>query len=176
MSIIKSLTVEEVTNIRTLINGITGLWAPHEIRGQSISLAGIPELAGKTIWLHYKDYGDWIQYKSEQITAIQHILDDLKNKISNTARFGRTYIHTLGPGKIVGRHRDGSANYRDPAYFDVVKRYQIYLDIPEQCEIESASLIAENSLVLFDHKSWHSYTNNSDRDLVFIVFDLLENK
>lgn len=174
MTIIKSLTSIEANNIRTLVDGITDSWGPHGIAGQSMPLSNIPELAGKTIWLHYKDPGDWIQYESEQITSIQHILTGFRIEIAPNARFGRTYIHTLGPGNIVGRHRDGSTAYRDPTYFDIVKRYQVYLDIPEQCEVESASLIAENSVVLFDHKSWHSYTNNSDRDLVFIVFDLLD--
>ena len=174
MTIIKSLTLTEVIHIRTLINEITDFWGPHEIRGQSMSLSGNTELAGKTIWLHYKDYEDWIQYDSEQIKSIQNILNDFRVQISPNARFGRTYIHKLGPNKIVGRHRDGSNSYRDPTYFDVVKRYQLYLDIPEHCEIESVSLIAENSVVLFDHKSWHSYTNNSNSELVFIVFDLLD--
>lgn len=174
MTIIKSLTSSEITYIRSCIAGLTDFWGPHEIPGQSMSLSGNTELSGKTIWLHYKDHGDWIQHDSENIKSIQDILDNLRIEISNNTRFGRTYIHRLDPGKIVGRHRDGSNLYRDPMYFDVVKRYQIYLDIPEQCEIESGSVIAENSVVLFDHKSWHSYTNSSDNDLIFIVFDLLE--
>ena len=171
MAIIKSLGESEVKTWLTLIRDCESLWGPHNRFGGTPLIA--PDdyaRAGETIWLHRRDDDEWINYNSSSANQIVDILKSYRDDILPGARFGRVYVHRLKPGKIVSRHRD----VNDPKYFAVVKRHQVYFDIPESCEIESGSAIVSNSVVWFDHRAWHSYTNNSDRELIFVVFDLLD--
>ena len=168
MTIIKTLTEDEVARMLGLIESLESSWGPHEKFGGS-PLSRVNDSAGETIWLHYREDGNWRKPDEPSALELITVLESYRDMIMPHATFGRAYIHRLKPGKTVTRHKD----VYHPAYFSVVKRHQVYFDIPEKCEIESGSLIMKNSVVLFDHSSFHSYTNNGDRDLIFIVFDLL---
>jgi len=169
MTIIKKITEIEISELQSSIADSESLWGPHSLH-TGVALCQDKDRAGETIWLHTRDGSDWLNYNSEPIKKIHNVLEMYRDMVMPNSRFGRVYIHRLKPNKIVSRHRD--VNDRD--YFLVVKRYQVYFDIPEHCEIVTDSQILENSMVWFNHNEWHSYTNNSDKDLIFIVFDLLD--
>lgn len=89
---------------------------------------------------------------------------------------GKIYCHVLHPGQKIYRHSDSKLPFINKLF----KRYQIYLDIPEGTKIvlddnvvmDNAAL--KNSLLDFNLKKYHYYENNSDQNLYFFVFDILQ--
>lgn len=158
---------DSVNIIRTSLIGLDDLWKDHEIFG-GIKLGKTN--GGKTIWLHHRSRkSDWLTYNDTNINLLIDFIKTIAIEFHNSHEFGRAYIHRLKPSQQVSPHVD--APY-DPEYFSNVTRYQIFLDIPENVEIESTPMPAPNSLILFRNDILHSYYNNSTVDLIFIVFDI----
>jgi aspartyl/asparaginyl beta-hydroxylase (cupin superfamily) len=79
----------------------------------------------------------------------------------------RSYIHRIKPGKEIPKHVDDN----DQPYFLVCKRYQLFINIPNNVIIESVPKAKENTFFWFDHNKFHYYKNNSNEDLIFCVVD-----
>lgn len=98
------------------------------------------------------------------------LLEFLKNKISPNANITRTYITILPPGKIIYPHSDASGNY-----FPTINRYQFYFTGNKECIqiIKNENFKIEPGYFYhFDHRQIHEYKNNSNEDLILIVFDI----
>jgi hypothetical protein len=161
------LNDESISAIRLSLTGLDNLWKKHEIFG-GIKLGKTNP--GKTIWLHHRTKeSDWLTHHNTNLHLLVDFIKNTAIELHNSHHFGRTYIHRLQPTQEVTAHVDAPW---DPAYFNKVTRYQIFLDIPEHIEIVSTPMPEQNSLILFRNDILHSYRNNSTIDLTFIVFDI----
>jgi hypothetical protein len=109
------------------------------------------------------------------LTETEKFINFLKSYIDPTKSktIGRAYITILPPGKKIYKHDDNDETSR---YWNKIDRYQFYYtgstDVIQM--IDSTSFPAlPGYLYLFDHKKEHEYKNNSNENLILLVFDLL---
>jgi hypothetical protein len=165
---VKPLDNESIILIKESLKDIDHLWGKHDrFGGNPLSQNNY----GDTIWLHLRRFSSqWITYKNTNLDRLQSFIDSLVAE--DEPQYGRAYIHRLAPGKQVFLHSDADST----GYFESIKRYQLYKDIPPGIEIVSEPIIKSNSFVLFRHDIPHAYYNKSDETLIFIVFDVLQGK
>ena len=106
----------------------------------------------------------------DKFNATVRLLEILKNRVNFDAIITRVYVTILPPGKIIYSHCDASGNY-----FSTIDRYQFYFTGNKDC----VQIIKDNQFSVgpgyfyfFDHRQIHEYKNNSDQDLILMVFDL----
>jgi hypothetical protein len=102
------------------------------------------------------------------INSIKRYIDPTSSKT-----LGRAYITMLPPGKKIYKHDD---NDESSPYWNKIDRYQFYYtgstDVVQTIgNINFPAL--PGYLYLFDHKKEHEYENNSNENLILLVFDLL---
>lgn len=160
--LIRKLTLSEKKDITIEINENLHLFGNHS---SSIDYSKVGALReGSTIWLI--DEAEVI-YHQDKFQIIRKIMKEISDSY-NFPNFGRVYIHRLAPGNAIPLHTDSNR-----PYYNLINRYHIYLDIPQGLEILHAGYtIEEDSIMLFNHKGFHKYTNKSNQNAFFIVFDL----
>lgn len=100
------------------------------------------------------------------------LLNRLKNVVdpSNKRLLVRSYVTILEPKKQIYSHCD-----TDGPYWNTIDRYQFYYtgnDNMTQLIDDTLFPIAPGYLYQFDHRQIHAYTNNSNQNLMLMVFDL----
>ena len=92
--------------------------------------------------------------------------DRLKKELQYSS-IGRVYVHKLLPNTKIFKHAD-----RYPYHF-LIDRYQIFLKIPENCEIECAQSneITSNCIFKLNHLESHSYNNTSLENFYIFILD-----
>jgi len=111
---------------------------------------------------------NWLNYENAGVKTFVDIIYKYVLEFNSNPTFGRVYLHRLHPGGIIPKHQDDN----DQPYFSIIKRYQLFLNIPENIFIESEPLPLKNSILCFNHLKFHYYKNKSNEDLFFCVFDL----
>ncbi len=87
----------------------------------------------------------------------------------STGKVGKSYWHRLKAGTVVYRHIDCGN------YYDRTHRFQLFprTDPGQVAFIDDAEeRYASGTLLAFNPGLLHAYENRSDRDCVFLVFDL----
>jgi hypothetical protein len=159
-----TLSQTEANDIKEVIKNSSDLFTKHNVYG------GYEIGTGRSLWLHLREFNsDYITYDVD-ITPVVDTVEKFRQDNFSNAKIGRCYIHRLLPGDIVHRHRD----LIDGVYFQITKRFQLFLNIPNGMYIESDPYPKENSIFLFNHKENHEYKNNGNEQLAFIVFDLCD--
>lgn len=148
----------------------SNLWTNH-FEGQYAKTGALRY--GKTFWLRKIDHN--------MNLLLDRCIDwPESNKIiktySQNNSWGRSYWHWLKPGDSIDRHHDKNLGFSDK----VLHRYQVYLDVPLGCEIwidegKFDSRTLGNCVLNFNMYYEHYYKNNSDQDLIFMVFDVFKN-
>lgn len=100
------------------------------------------------------------------------LLEKLKNiiDINDTKELSRAYVTLLAPNKNIYAHCD-----TDGKYWSEITRYQFYYTgNSDMTQIIDGNVfpVAPGYLYLFDHTQIHEYHNNSNEDLMLMVFDL----
>lgn len=99
----------------------------------------------------------------------------------NMSKVARCYWHRLRPGERIDVHRD--KDDENGSYFNKINRYQLFFEIPQDMVIVMDSELwnfkeskkISNSLIFFNHADWHYYSNNSNKDVQFLVIDFVKN-
>ena len=120
------LSTQESSFLKNSLLECKELFGPHEKFG-GIPITGERKSgtkSGSTLWLHLRDFNeDFIEYNNPHINNVISFLTKFKNENFKDARFGRVYAHCLPPDTFIVRHHD----YNDATYFNVIKRFQIFL-------------------------------------------------
>jgi hypothetical protein len=163
--IIRSLTQEEQHNICTELAQIdSSVWIKHVLPYQK-NLTALYE--GLTIHLNWSN--PLIPTRPELFPNTMNIIDN----VLNGGLLGRAYIHKILPKCKIRLHND----LIHAKKMNIVRRYQIYLEIPSPVTLILDNQIVanpndyQNSLVDFALCLPHAYENHSDQDWVFVVFD-----
>jgi hypothetical protein len=82
----------------------------------------------------------------------------------------RTYLYRMSPGQEIYEHADTGVPYFD----SLIDRYQVFFDIPEGLKVYHVFQPQPNSIIWFDHKKTHSYKNDSNEFIYFMVIDLFK--
>jgi hypothetical protein len=114
------------------------------------------------------------------------LITERRNELPNVWNFileclgddavGRAYIHRLKPNDSINKHHDDI----HVKSMNILNRYHIYLDIPDNVELffddENVEnpLQFKNTLVDFALSRLHYYKNWSNQNWYFIVFDKIE--
>lgn len=102
---------------------------------------------------------------SELVQRLRTLVD-----ITNSRKFGRLYLTILEPGKRIYTHADHNSDY-----WNNIDRYQFYYtgnnDI-QQIINKELFPVGPGYFYHFDHSKYHRYLNNSNIDMVLLVFDL----
>jgi len=169
MSFYKNLLPSDIAVLNNAIPLLSSAWGPHAYPNCSGGLLRLGSPQDCTIWAHSRIIDtDWLNYENEGVKTFVDIIYKYVLEFNSNPKFGRMYLHRLHPGGIIPRHRDNS----DQPYFSIIKRYQLFLNIPESIVIESAPLPSKNSILCFNHNEFHYYENKSNENLFFCVFDL----
>jgi hypothetical protein len=169
MSFYKNLELNDVALLQNTIPLLESMWGPHEQHGNGILVNTNPRDC--TIWMHTRNIdSSWLNYTDPGTRIFIDVISKYVSEFNSNPRFGRAYIHRLKPGNIIGRHRD----YNDQPYFSTIKRYQLFLDIPENVIIESSPMPTKNSVFWFNHNVEHYYENAGTENLIFCVFDVFD--
>jgi aspartyl/asparaginyl beta-hydroxylase (cupin superfamily) len=94
----------------------------------------------------------------------------LKKLVDNGMPVRKAYVTIVKPGGKIYEHCDN-----DSYYWSIVDRYQFYLTGNADCiQIikKEKFKIAPGYFYFFDHKQIHYYENNSNEDLILMVFDI----
>jgi hypothetical protein len=163
-NVIKNLTQEESEKILAEIFSLSHMFGNHYGDDPHYKNSALKD--GKSVWLHgpEKNNGDFM-FSNKASFIISFIREIAKSL--NATNFGRTYIYDLGPGLEIFKHTDPQE------YFHKTTRYHIYLKIPKNVNIvHSGPMPTDNTVIFFDPLLEHSYKNESNESLLFIVFDL----
>lgn len=99
------------------------------------------------------------------LDRLKQIIDKKNNKILT-----RAYVTSLAPEKQIYAHSDTNG-----AYWSTIDRYQFFYtgnDKMIQLIDNTIFPMKPGYLYHFDHRQIHSYENNSNEDLILMVFDL----
>lgn len=127
---------------------------------------------GKTV---YVKNGPSVVNHRDNSSGFTKTLELLK-QYSNNKSFGRIYWHRLLPGEGISRHSDDTLAHVKTNILS--SRYQIYLEIPAECQLFlddtlQNNKLFENSIVDFQLRLPHQYKNNSNKPWYFLVFDTM---
>jgi len=173
MTFHQNLDPVDIVTLQNAIPLLEPLWGPHTQYGNgALAINNSSMQPGDcTIWLHTRNIdSNWLNYTDPGTKTFIDIISKYVSGFKSNPQFGRAYIHRLKSGNIIPRHRD----YNDQPYFSIIKRYQLFLDIPENVIIESSPPTTKNSVFWFDHNVEHYYENAGTENLIFCVFDLFD--
>ena len=107
-------------------------------------------------------------------SLVQPIIEDLEN--INNGRVGRAIFPKLKAGKKIDGHTD---NASPNAYLDVCRRYQIpIITNPHVYFAIDGGLLNmfEGECWEINNMRWHEVTNNSEKDRVHLLIDIIPNE
>ena len=159
-----TLSKVEVKTINDVIEKSIDLFTKHNVHG------GYEIGTGSSLWLHLREFNSKFLEYNVNVKPIIDVVEKFRQSNFPDAKIGRCYVHRLLPGQLVYRHKD----LIDSVYFQITKRFQLFLNIPNGVYIESNPYPSEDSIFLFNHKENHEYKNNSNETLAFVVFDLCD--
>ena len=99
-----------------------------------------------------------------------NLLYRLRDNINAERELKRAYITILAPGKKIYSHCDTANDY-----FNSIDRYQFYFSGDSdmiQSINDTLFPVGPGFFYHFDHRQKHYYENNSNKELVLMVFDL----
>lgn len=156
--------IDAATCERLLEEALRRPFTPHA-RGKALGKG--PLRHGETAHIReLSPYGDEVYEDNlERFSVFRSFLEST----FSTAKVGKSYWHRMKAGTVIHRHIDCGN------YYDATHRFQLFprtdaghvalVDEGEQ-RFESGTLLAFNPTLP------HAYENRSDRDCVFLVFDL----
>jgi len=158
--------LDSITDSYTELLNNKNLFGPHSMNEKYIKSGPLREC----ITLHLLP----TFVNKDEFTETFSLINRLKNKIDpiNARTITRAYVTTVPPGKQIYSHSD-----TDGAYWGTINRYQLYYTGDEnmvQLINDTLFPVAPGYLYYFDHRQIHEYKNNSNQDLVLMVFDLLK--
>lgn len=98
------------------------------------------------------------------------LLKTVKNTIDKDKNFGKAYLTIIPPNGQIYPHKDLSSTY-----FLKINRYQIYIKTSNLLEKRVGSILyptISGDVFLLEHTETHEYINQSNLDILLLVFDL----
>ena len=163
-------TLDSITDSYTELLNNKNLFGPHSMNETYIKSGPLRECTT----LHLIPDRNNRSINDIEFSATSVLINRLKNKIDpvNDRTITRAYVTIVPPGKNIYSHSD-----TDGAYWGTINRYQLYYTGDEnmvQLINDTLFPVAPGYLYYFDHRQIHEYKNNSNQDLVLMVFDLLK--
>ena len=168
--ILRSLTVDEIFNLKQELLLIDHLWAGHG--GPKNCPTAL--IHGKTVYLNtcHDDGVTFVKHCFELTPETKKIIDS----IIAPYHLGRVYWHRLMPGDIITSHTDSEVIFVKNKI--LAHRYQIYLDTDDSILLMLDGKLVpgskySNCLIDFDLRQMHAYRNTSSNPWYLLVFDAL---
>lgn len=168
--VIQYLNKSEVSSLKDELVQLESLnWVKH-FDGLYLEVGALRD--GDTFWIYKLD--DDLNCVVDNRNVCSSSMNIIKSLYKNLKQ-GRTYWHTVKPGEQIYEHNDSQLPISDKVY----KRYQVYLDVPNGAEITIDNRIWDNKhltncVLDFNMYINHKYINRSDKNLTFMVFDILK--
>lgn len=162
---------DATARLRAEINLIKSLdlWTSH-FEGEYAKTGALRH--GKTFWLRKIDHN--MNLMVDRYFEFPESYKLLK-QFSKDCEIGRSYWHWLRPGDSIDKHNDRNLGFTD----QVLHRYQVYTDIPDGSIISIDEgrfdpITLKNCVLDFNMHYDHFYRNDTDSDLIFMVFDVFK--
>jgi hypothetical protein len=180
--IIRYLTELEINQIETEWMTLNHGWNSHALSRNKYYNNFGPLRHGKTFWIYKVDdrsqcvENRW-KFLPNTIEVIKYLFEQYNYDLNNHSGFGigRAYLHKLEPNQSIDLHDDRKMQF----VVNLLHRYQLFLNVPNEFEIimdnkKYSSEELKNSIVDFNLLLSHSYKNNSDKTVMFMVFDVMK--
>jgi hypothetical protein len=160
-NLIRRVEKEDAAKMLSEISTIEDLFGNH-YRGNT-AYKGSALDDGKSVWIHEGKLDD-IFLLDDKLPFVSSYIRDTLNLL-DSKKVGRAYVYNLGPGLEIFEHVDRQQ------YYHITKRYHIYFDVTDIEIRHSGPPVESNTVIFFNPLEPHAYKNNSDKPLIFIVFD-----
>jgi hypothetical protein len=169
----------ESTNLTTLLDTIVDFndsyeellitkdfFEPHSLDNRYIQSGPLRECKSlHLINTHHRADSNKFNHTFTLLERLSRLVDPTDSKIIT-----RAYVTVLGPNMKIYAHSDTNGEY-----WNTINRYQFYYtgcDKIIQIINNQIFPVGPGYFYYFDHKQIHEYYNNSDEDLILMVFDL----